>query len=127
MTPNQKQKITYLRGKGESYAAIAGALGISENTVKSFCRRNNLGGRISDVCRQCGKPLQHIEHKRPKLFCGGACRSRWWLANAAQENRKAVYHFVCPICGKEFTAYGNAHRKYCSRACYGLSRRRGNE
>ena len=32
--------------------------------------------------------------------------------------RKAVYTFTCPACGKEFTVYGNSHRKFCSHACY---------
>lgn len=32
--------------------------------------------------------------------------------------RKAVYTYTCPACGKEFTVYGNSHRKFCSHACY---------
>ena len=43
MTTAQKQQIEFLRDKGESYATIAYDLGISENTVKSYCRRNNIG------------------------------------------------------------------------------------
>ena len=42
MTTAQKQLIEFLRGKGESCAAIADDLGISENTIKSYCRRNNM-------------------------------------------------------------------------------------
>ena len=41
MNTSQKQRIEFLRDKGESYASIADDLGISENTVKSYCRRNN--------------------------------------------------------------------------------------
>ena len=37
MTTAQKQRIEFLRDKGESYASIADDLGISENTVKSYC------------------------------------------------------------------------------------------
>lgn len=33
-------------------------------------------------------------------------------------NKKAVYTHTCAGCGREFTAYGNARRKYCSHACY---------
>lgn len=40
MTDAQKENIRYLRGEGLGYRAIASRLGISENTVKSFCRRN---------------------------------------------------------------------------------------
>ena len=43
MNTAQKQRIEFLRGKGESYAAIAEELGISENTIKSYCRRNSIG------------------------------------------------------------------------------------
>jgi len=40
----QKKQITQMRSEGSGYSMIAAALGISENTFKSFCRRNNLGG-----------------------------------------------------------------------------------
>lgn len=33
-------------------------------------------------------------------------------------NRKANYSCTCAFCGKQFTSYGNKHRKYCSHACY---------
>ena len=46
MTDAQKENIRYLRGEGLGYRAIAARLGISENTVKSFCRRNNLTPRM---------------------------------------------------------------------------------
>ena len=39
MTDAQKENIRYLRGEGLGYRAIAARLGISENTVKCFCRR----------------------------------------------------------------------------------------
>ena len=44
MTDAQKEQVRYLRCEGLGYGAIATRLGISENTVKSFCRRNNLTG-----------------------------------------------------------------------------------
>ena len=45
MTEEQKTRIASLRGEGYGYVRIARTLGLSENTVKSFCRRKNLGGR----------------------------------------------------------------------------------
>ena len=132
MTKTQKQKIECLRGKGESYAAIADALDISENTVKSHCRRNGLGTNYikeqpaadaEDACACCGKPLIHTPDAKRKRFCSDRCRMAWWAKHPEAVNRKAVYKFVCPICKTEFTAYGNARRRYCSRACFGLSRR----
>lgn len=83
MTGIQKQRIEYLRGKGESYAAIAASLGISENTVKSYCRRNNLGaGYITeqqevDACDNYGKPLEHTPGAKRKRFCSDKCRMLW--------------------------------------------------
>lgn len=117
------------RHGGESYARIAGALSISENTIKSFCRRNNIGVAIqpqptaTDVCPTCGCPLNHTQGAKHKRFCSDKCRMAWWKAHPEAVNRKAVYHFVCPTCGTEFEAYGNAHRKYCSRACFGAARK----
>jgi hypothetical protein len=29
-----------------------------------------------------------------------------------------LYHFTCIACGKRFSAYGKADRKYCSHECY---------
>jgi endogenous inhibitor of DNA gyrase (YacG/DUF329 family) len=135
MTGLQKNRIGYLRGKGESYSTIAAALNISENTVKSYCRRNNLGAGfisdeiqpVGDACEHCGKPLTFTAGTKKKRFCSDKCRMAWWSAHPEAVNRKAVYRFVCPTCGSEFTAYGNAHRKYCSRFCYGQSRRVGRE
>ena len=42
----------------------------------------------------------------------------WWNSHAEQVKRKALYPFKCAACGKEFTAYGNTHRRYCSHGCY---------
>ena len=130
MTTAQKQQIEYLRGKGDSYAAIAADLGISENTVKSYCRRNNIVVTIKheqsasiNTCANCGCPLQHTPGAKRKRFCSDKCRMAWWKAHPESVARKAVYHFICPSCGEEFEAYGNANRKYCSRACFMAIRR----
>ena len=44
MTDNQKTLIQIYREKGMSYKEIADALVLSINTVKTFCKRNGLGG-----------------------------------------------------------------------------------
>lgn len=131
MTGTQKQQIETFRGRGESYATIAEAVSISENTVKSYCRRNNLGSAFiaekvqpaEDVCENCGEPLTNTPGSKRKRFCSDKCRLAWWAAHPEAVRRKAVYHFVCPTCGTAFTAYGNAKRKYCSRACAVAARR----
>lgn len=45
MTDEQKQKIIALRRDGAGYGHIAAAVGISINTVKSFCRRHSLAAK----------------------------------------------------------------------------------
>ena len=129
MTTALKQRIEYLRGKGESYGAIANDLGISENTVKSYCRRNNISTAVKqevsaiNTCANCGCALQRTPRAKQKRFCSDKCRMAWWKAHPEAINRKAVYLFVCLNCRKEFEAYGNKNRKYCSRACFGAMQR----
>lgn len=47
MTDQEKQRIAVMRSAGESYREIAEALSLSVNTVKTFCRRNQLTGMRS--------------------------------------------------------------------------------
>lgn len=122
MTDVQKEKIRYWRMEGLGYGGIAARLGISENTVKSFCRRNNLTGtaamEASMACRHCGQPLAALPGRKDRKFCSEACRRTWWKANPELVDRKAFYLLTCARCGKEFESYGNKNRKYCSHACY---------
>lgn len=128
MTNEEKEKIPFLRHKGHSYSKIAIELGISENTVKSFCQRNNLGtmqsikNKHTDVCKECGISLIQGSKGQPKKFCSGQCRRKWWVANDTALARKAYYILTCAKCGIEFESYGNKNRKYCSHACYINSR-----
>lgn len=121
MTDIQKQQITALRLQGTGYVKIGKELGISNNTVRSFCRRNGLAGNTkknSVLCKQCGKVISIIPKRKPKQFCSDTCRSSWWNSHPECVNRKAIYTFICTCCGKSFTAYGNKGRKYCSHGCY---------
>lgn len=130
MTKQQKEKIKQLRIEGYSYTKIAERLKISENTIKSFCRRNNLGsGCVSNtdqtddgLCCQCGTPLSHTTGAKKKRFCSDKCRMKWWNAHPEVVKRKAIYTFTCDYCGVIFESYGNKKRKYCSRSCYGKSK-----
>ena len=127
MTKEQRETITRMRDEGAGYSAIAKAAGLSKDCVKIWCQRHGLGGvavkkavpeEDHAVCRNCGKPLVQIPGRKPRKFCCDACRVSWWNSHPEAVTRKAVYSFLCPICGNEFTAYGNAGRKYCSRSCY---------
>ena len=124
MTNEQKEKIIRFRRQGRGYADIGRELGISKDTVKSFCRRNGLtvsnNKQVDDkgFCRECGKPLVQQEKKKRRIFCCKSCREKWWTEHADRINRKAVYTFTCAGCGRIFTVYGNRNRKYCSHGCY---------
>ena len=130
MTTEEKARVFELRKLGCSYREIARQTGTQFNTIKSFCRRHDLGERYSrrirsaekNNCPQCGKPLDLCFRTKPRRFCSDACRQAWWNANRDLVNRKAIYEYHCEHCGKPFTAYGNANRKYCCHACYTAAR-----
>ena len=120
MNDLQKEKIKAMRLQGIGYVKIGEALGISDNTVRSFCRRNSLGDTAKNtvVCKYCGKLIKIIPKQKPRKFCSDSCRTAWWNSHPDCVNRKAVYSHICTYCGKPFTAYGNSGRKYCSHQCY---------
>ncbi len=134
MTKDQRKKIDSLRNQGMGYKRIAGMLGLSENTVKSYLRRNatqDMPERMSHQteelpqstaethnCLQCGQPVRQNPGRKEKKFCSDKCRNAWWNSHLDLVKRKAVYSFTCPVCRKEFTAYGKSNRKYCSHVCY---------
>lgn len=128
MTDTQKEKIHKMREAGMSYSKISSALDISENTIKSYCRRNNLGAKkdikpknekeIYTSCKQCGKEFTQGTKGQPKKFCSEECRRLWWKANESQYNKKAFYTLRCIGCREKFQSYGNKNRKFCSHTCY---------
>ena len=138
MTDNQKAQIIKLRAAGNGYGKIAQTIGISVNTVKSFCRRNDINGDMAAVlsviltgettaCENCGREIQQIAKRKKKRFCCDKCRNERWNSNLAQVHRKAGYDFRCPCCGKEFHIYGDKRRKYCSHECYIADRFKGGD
>ena len=128
----QREKIVQLRNAGLSYAGIAQTLALSENTVKSYCQRNNLGGSLkispSDDevsqahCTNCGTLLNQMAGHRAKKFCSDRCRMAWWNKHPSALSRKNTRVFTCQACGKCIEAYGKRERKYCSLSCYGKSK-----
>ena len=120
MTDDEKKQITILRRDGMGYGKIAQKTGVSVNTVKSFCRRNNLTVSTGEksVCECCGKQIEQTPGQKRKRFCSDSCRNKWWNGHLDLVKRKAVYTFTCPNCGKVFKAYGNSQRKFCCHACY---------
>lgn len=131
MTEQQKSEIIRMRNKGMSFSQISDIIALSRNTVKSFCRRQNITVQsetstenISDkfICKQCGKELHPMQGRKTPKFCSPYCRTKWWNSHPDKVNRKAIYKFICANCGKPFTAYGNKRRKFCSHECYINSR-----
>ena len=130
MNVQQRQSIHRLRGEGLSYAKISALTGISENTIKSYCRRNDLGSVATEIpdtpvgsfCRQCGSPLTQTKGAKPKRFCSNKCRMTWWNSHPDAVKHRVVQQLTCQSCGREFSSYGNRVRKYCSRTCYGKSK-----
>ena len=122
MTDAEKEKIRFLRMEGVGYGAVAERLGLSENTVKSYCRRNHLTGvaakERAKVCRECGVPLASVPGRKGRKFCCEGCRRAWWRSHPELVHREADYVLVCGHCGREFRSYGNRGRKYCSHGCY---------
>ena len=116
MTQEQKQQIQDMRRKGLGYKKIANWLGISENTVKSYCKRNNFNADNNSknnelsanattsqtidealcTCKQCGKAFLQKPKTRPKTFCCDKCRFAWWndyrckLKRRARREQRAV-------------------------------------
>ena len=136
MTNEQKTVVESLRSQGLGYKRIAAQTGISVNTVKSYLRKYCSAAVEQDasaiipepvldaavgsqfLCRYCGKPVAQNPERKEKKFCSDSCRTLWWNSHLDLVKRKAIYHFTCPTCGRDFTAYGNAHRKYCCHSCY---------
>ncbi len=122
MTRGEKLLIAQYRAQGMGYTAIAGALGLPKNTVKSFCQRSGLGKNATlpveyvseHICRQCGEVLQQETHHRKRRFCSDVCRLRWWHAH--RDHGRNAKRRVCPACQREFTT--DRRQTYCSHACY---------
>ena len=128
MTDAQKNQIGKYRASGLGYKKIAEQMGLSENTVKTYCRRHGLGGNMAQQqsvaqteghhCLCCGAAVEQTPGRKEKKFCSDRCRNKWWNSHLDKVERKANYEFVCPHCKKPFIAYGNKNRKYCSHECY---------
>lgn len=66
MTEKQRTEIVRMRQNGTAYNTISNLLGISVNTVKSYCRRNNIKPLdkpipIENICLNCGKQITQRE------------------------------------------------------------------
>ena len=128
MTNEEAVKIEELQREGQGYKKIALLLNLPVNTVKSYIRRHPVEQATTaptQGCLNCGTPLLQKPGKKEKKFCSDRCRMAWWNAHPERVNRKAFYAATCAHCGREFKAYGNRGRKYCSRLCFDQARVKG--
>lgn len=117
MLPSQKDALRRMRENGKSYGQIAAALGLSENTVKSYCRRAGLQTFVArTICPQCGKILLPEKHGR-RRFCSDACRYAWAYSHRILGPQNSIQK-QCAARKKSFFSYPSSHRKYCSHGCY---------
>ena len=124
MTDGQKIHIDNLRLEGCGYSKIAKEIGLSENTVKSYCRRSKTSSESKEniaVCAQCGKPIDKSK-RSAKRFCSDACRNKWWSEHPKTE---MPYTATCACCGKKIHMRRRNEKKYCSHACYIKARYKG--
>lgn len=129
MNDIEREQVKKLRERGYSYGRIASQLGLSKDTIKSYCRRHGLAGyanpniagkQIDDLkfCKTCGMVVIQNPGRKEKKFCSDICRMKWWNNHIDQVKKKAVYDLVCLNCGSSFQTYGNSKRKYCCHDCY---------
>lgn len=111
-------RIEELRLQGMGYKKIAAEMGISVNTVKSYCRYHKLTGNraTGDVCLQCGEPIEQNPKYKRRKFCSDRCKSDYWNRHRNAPGRKSLLKLTCVHCGKEFLSY--EERRYCSHGCY---------
>jgi len=132
MTKAEMRRIHVLQLQGLGYRRIAAELGLSVNTVKSYCQRHPVGDDLTkrstsekrDQCKYCGANLIMTPGKRPRMFCSDECRMAWWKKNRHQMQKKTFHTKLCQYCGREFTVYGKPSQRFCSRHCFAEHRRK---
>lgn len=128
MTEKDRALLMGYRQQGKGCAEIARLLGVSVNTVKSYCRRNGINAEKKAVlskplvrkgtCKQCGAELEQLARHRERQFCSDRCRMQWWHSH--RSNSRSAEEHICPECCRTFVT--DRMQKYCSHECYILSR-----
>lgn len=118
MTKEQKILVLHYREQHMTYRQIGEKLGLSPDTVKTFCRRKRAQSErteesVQAQCRNCGAPVHLLPGRRERLFCSPACRTAYWR----KHNLLGGTPRYCAGCGALLTG-GSASRKYCGHACY---------
>ena len=125
MTDVQREEIRRFRLAGKSYTQISDILGLSRNTVKSVCQRNDLhpsegvgATADSEHCKNCDISIPQIVGRKRRRFCCDACRRTWWSAHRSAAKKKSTVTILCAFCGNSFEDYWKNNRRYCCHTCY---------
>ena len=129
MTNERKKRLEQLRSEGLGYKRIAAELGLSLNTVQSYCRRHPVEMRVpvcsnENKCLFCGAYLRHTPGAKKRKFCSDRCRVTWWNAHSEAGAKRKVREVACGFCGATFFVIGEQTRMYCSRICSAGARAR---
>lgn len=109
ITNAQRMMAPSLRASGMGYGTIARKVGVSANTVKSFCRRNAQQSETEQPfaidtpehnCLCCGVPVEQNVGRKERKFCSDKCRNKWWNAHLDLVDRRAIREIICANCGK---------------------------
>ena len=127
VTTLQEEQIRQLRSQGVGYRQIANQLNLSRDTVRNYCKANNLNGyreavqaniqrmlEDDEVCTYCGSLLEQPRTGRKKHFCNDTCRRKWW-----NQNRDKITLGCCPSAIPE-TAGGGGTCPDCPSFIMGL-------
>lgn len=135
MSEQEKQYIVKQRAMGKSFVQIGRELGRGESSVRYVFNHImdeetkadeviptaflGTGTSGTPKCRYCGREFMRPAMGGKQLFCSARCRNAW----GNEQKRRTPYSRVCEQCGREFTAFGNPHKRFCSRKCFADSRK----
>ncbi|MFQ9186978.1 MAG: RNA polymerase subunit sigma-70 [Agathobacter rectalis] len=111
MTDKEKSTIAEYRQAGYSYTQISKMMDLSINSIKTYCKRHDLGGKVAYTVtvintgskyENCGKDIIQNSGRKTKRFCCDKCRNKWRNEHMDQVKRKANYVYTCMNCKKYF-------------------------
>jgi hypothetical protein len=96
MTSSQTARLLEMRQAGKRFAQISADLGISKNTLKSFCRRVDPDNDAAETttCTHCGTPMAI---KGKLRFCSGGCRYAWSYSHSYPRRLQCGREEMCVL------------------------------